>query len=111
MQDTARRIAAFLGEQSYVRVITHIDADGITSGAIASLALDRAGIRNHVEFIKQLDNQKVNALRDLDGTLWFTDLGSAKLDNFDPSRTVVTDHHMPQSGEDVPVPSTALAAA
>lgn len=108
MQDTARRIAAFLRKQSHVRVITHIDADGITSGAIASLALDRAGIPNKVEFIKQLDNQHVDELRGSTGALWFTDLGSAKLHNFDPDRTIVTDHHMPQSSEDALGPSGAI---
>jgi single-stranded-DNA-specific exonuclease len=104
MRETARRIAGFLMEQPHVRVVTHIDADGITSGAIASLALDRAGVPNEVEFIKQLDNQKVDELRQREGVIWFTDLGSAKLDRFDPARTVVTDHHMPQSSEEISDP-------
>jgi len=97
MLNTAARIADFLTQQSFVKVVTHIDADGLTSGAIASLALDRAGIEHEVEFIKQLDDAKVQELRSFDGALWFTDLGSGKLDAFDPQRTVVTDHHIPQT--------------
>jgi len=98
MRTVASRIADFLRHQSFVKVVTHIDADGLTSGAIASLALDRVGIPHEVEFIKQLDDPKVKELRDFDDTIWFTDLGSGKLPAFDPERTLVTDHHVPQSG-------------
>ena len=103
MQHIALRIAEFLIRAPHVRVVTHIDADGITSGAIASLALRRAGIPHEVEFIKQLDDQVVEELRIHEGILWFTDLGSAKLHRFDPARTVVTDHHTPQNGDPEPV--------
>ena len=98
MLTTATRIAEYLKTQSFVKVVTHIDADGITAGAIASLALDRAGIEHEMEFIKQLDGPKVRELKEETRPLWFTDLGSAKLSEFDPSRTIVTDHHIPQDG-------------
>jgi len=97
MLATASRIAEFLSSQTGIRVVTHIDADGISSGAIASLALERAGIPHEVEFIKQLDGEKVKELQAVPKVIWFTDLGSAKLDSFDPERTIVTDHHIPQT--------------
>jgi len=96
MQKRAERIAEFLKTQDFVKVVTHIDADGITSGAIASIALERAGIEHEVEFAKQLDNKKVEELKAYEGTIWFTDLGSGKIQEF-PGRDniIVTDHHIP----------------
>ena len=63
MREDARRLAEILGRQKNVRVVTHIDADGICAGAIASLALERAGIGCNVEFVKQLDPETVEKLR------------------------------------------------
>jgi single-stranded-DNA-specific exonuclease len=63
MKEDARRLADILRRQKKVKVVTHIDADGICAGAIASLALERAGIGCDVEFVKQLDPETVEKLR------------------------------------------------
>jgi RecJ-like exonuclease len=63
MKDDARRLAQILLGRKRVRVVTHIDADGICAGAIASMALDRAGIGCDVEFVKQLDPETVEKLK------------------------------------------------
>lgn len=63
MKEDAQRLAGILRRQRHVRVVTHIDADGICAGAVASLALDRAGIQNDVEFVKQLDPETIARLR------------------------------------------------
>ena len=103
MRKRAKRIAEFLKAQDFVKVVTHIDADGITSGAIASIALERAGIEHEVEFAKQLDNKKVEELRNYEGTIWFTDLGSGKIQEFrGRENIIVTDHHIPGVGGDKP---------
>ncbi|OYR91887.1 recombinase RecJ [Halorubrum sp. E3] len=81
---------------------SHIDADGLTSGAIASTALARAGIDHEVVFEKQLDAESIAgiAAREFDVVL-FTDFGSGQLDviadheergDFVP---VIADHHQP----------------
>lgn len=47
MRRMARDLAAAaraLKDASSVRVMTHIDADGITAGAIADITLERMGI-------------------------------------------------------------------
>ena len=87
---------------------SHIDADGLTSGAIATTALRRAGVPVETVFEKQLDEKAVRriAATDYDVVL-FTDFGSGQLDviaeveaegAFTP---VIADHHQPAgAGED-----------
>ena len=85
-----------------VLLASHIDADGLTSAAIASSALARAGIDHEVVFEKQLDETAVAgiAAREFE-TVLFTDFGSGQLDviaaheaagEFTP---VIADHHQP----------------
>jgi len=102
MKEDAQRLAAILRRQKKVRVVTHIDADGICAGAIASLSLDRAGIQNDVEFVKQLDPDSVARVRDIGSLLWFTDLGSGSLDMLGGIDCVISDHHTPSGAVDVP---------
>jgi RecJ-like exonuclease len=98
MREDARKIAAILRGRERVKVVTHIDADGICAGAIASLSLDRAGVKNEIEFVKQLDPESVAKVRG-DGTLlWFTDLGSGSLDMLAGLDCVIADHHTPSRG-------------
>jgi RecJ-like exonuclease len=81
-----------------VRVVSHIDADGISAGSIAYRAVRRLGLRPEVDFIKQLDDFVIERLsKDVgEGALvWFTDLGSGQLDRVRGIECVVTDHHVP----------------
>jgi len=85
-----------------VLVASHIDADGLTSAAIASTALERAGVPVETVFSKQLDEDEVAAVAAADhDTVLFTDFGSGQLDliadheaagAFTP---VIADHHQP----------------
>jgi RecJ-like exonuclease len=78
--------------------VSHIDADGISAGAVAYRACRRLGLRPEVEFIKQLDDFAMERLaKEIpEGTLvWFTDLGSGQLDRIRGVMCVVTDHHSP----------------
>lgn len=87
--------AELLSSQERIQVVSHIDADGLTSAAVASRALERAGVEHDVTFVKQLDDDAVSSLDD-EPTL-FTDLGSAKLREIDDrlETAVVVDHHEP----------------
>ncbi|MBM4248516.1 MAG: DHH family phosphoesterase [Euryarchaeota archaeon] len=95
MREDAQKLAAILRGRRRVRVVTHIDADGICAGAVASLALDRAGVENSVEFVKQLDPKTVARVRDDGALLWFTDLGSGSLEMLEGIDCVISDHHTP----------------
>jgi len=91
-----------------VLLASHIDADGLTSAAVAATALQRAGIPHEVHFFDQLDAEAVArvAATDVD-TVLFTDFGSGQLDVIAPREAageftpVVVDHHRPAEGADV----------
>ncbi|WP_434521198.1 DHHA1 domain-containing protein [Halorubrum sp. AS12] len=102
LADRATDCADRLREAGRVLLASHIDADGITSAAIASTALARAGIDHEVVFEKQLDADSIAgiAAREFD-VVCFTDFGSGQLDviadheergDFVP---VIADHHQP----------------
>ncbi|MFC7141253.1 DHH family phosphoesterase [Halosimplex aquaticum] len=85
---------------------SHIDADGLTSAAVASTALERAGLEFETVFKKQLDEAEIASIaaREYD-TVLFTDFGSGQLDaiaaheeagDFEP---VIADHHQPADAE------------
>lgn len=81
-----------------VMVATHIDADGISAGAIASTALSRLGIENEVRLLKKLDDEAIASLNASGADLvWYTDLGSGSASKLGAVPTVVTDHHVPDS--------------
>jgi RecJ-like exonuclease len=91
-------VAREIRDAEDVRIVSHIDADGICAGSIAYRACRRLDLRPDVEFIKQLDDFVIERLAKEvpEGTLvWFTDLGSGQLDRIRGVRCVVTDHHAP----------------
>ncbi|HID42435.1 MAG TPA: DHH family phosphoesterase [Archaeoglobaceae archaeon] len=94
----ARRLAEIITKQSYILVVTHIDADGITSGSIAKISLERAGIENDIIFLKQLDEEAVEKIADKNVFVWFTDLGSGQINLIEKYgiNYTITDHHVPQ---------------
>ena len=107
LETRARACAERLLEADAVLHASHIDADGLTSGAIATTALRRAGVPVETVFEKQLDEAAVArmAATDYDVVL-FTDFGSGQLDviaeyeaagAFTP---VIADHHQPATDED-----------
>lgn len=96
MQDTAKKIAEKLKKCEKIKIVTHIDADGITSASIATLALEREGIEYNIEFVKQLDTQVIKKIKDENPQLvWFTDLGSGMVEHLNGLEVVITDHHVP----------------
>jgi len=91
----ASELASVLLKQKEVLIVTHIDADGITSGSIAYQALERAGIEKEIIFTKQLDEEVVDIARGYD-FVWFTDIGSGQLDLIKDLNFIITDHHTPR---------------
>ncbi|WP_144904669.1 DHH family phosphoesterase [Halobellus captivus] len=85
-----------------VLLASHIDADGLTSAAVAASALERAEIPFETVFAKQLDEHEVARIAATDyETVLFTDFGSGQLDAIAPYAAdgsftpVVADHHQP----------------
>ena len=95
----AKECAEHIKKHSCALVVSHIDADGLTSAAIMGKALERAGIDSRIIFLRQLDPKNLQEIADMNPQLViFTDLGSGMLE---PIRSlklnaVIADHHQPQ---------------
>ncbi len=102
LADRAVACAERLLEADRVLLASHIDADGLTSAAIAASALERAGLPFETVFEKQLDEAAIGSIAATEHeTVLFTDFGSGQLDiigeyedagAFTP---VIADHHQP----------------
>lgn len=77
-------------------IVTHVDADGITSASIINQVLARMGKRPQVLAVKQLDIETIEDNHDRE--LIFTDMGSGLSDHI-PAGSVVIDHHQPHPTE------------
>ncbi len=97
IQEAARLIRAHRSDS--VTIISHMDADGVSSAGIISLALDRLNIEHRVKFVHMLYLDVVDRLSPDDLTI-FTDLGSSQLQNvrqkFVGHDVIIADHHEPQ---------------
>ncbi|MDG5758406.1 DHH family phosphoesterase [Natronococcus sp. A-GB1] len=102
LDERALACARHLRDCDRVLLASHIDADGLTSAAIAAQALERAAIPFETVFEKQLDETAIADIAATDyDTVLFTDFGSGQLDiigeheddgAFTP---VIADHHQP----------------
>jgi RecJ-like exonuclease len=106
LADRAAACARRLHDADSVLLASHIDADGLTSAAVATTALARAGVPHDVTFYKQLDAEAVAEVAATDhDTALFTDFGSGQLDVIAPRAAagaftpVVADHHQPADAE------------
>ncbi len=94
----AEEIALKIRDSESIAIVSHIDADGITAGTIAAKSLDRLGKDYRIEFVKQLNKEKIEDLKNENYELvWFTDLGSGMLHEMYGLNAVITDHHVPSS--------------
>lgn len=98
LEPAAKKISSLILQQDYVEVVAHIDADGICAAAIASGALDNAGIEHTITFLKQIDEEALESLKRRDNFVWFVDLGSGVYDEL-KTNFVISDHHIPASKE------------
>jgi single-stranded-DNA-specific exonuclease len=106
LQARAEACAERLLQADRVLLASHIDADGLTSAAVASMALERAGLPFETVFEKQLDADSIAGIAERDyDTVLFTDFGSGQLDiiadheqagDFTP---VIADHHQPADAD------------
>ncbi|MFC7071688.1 DHH family phosphoesterase [Halovenus rubra] len=102
LDERATACARRLHDAESVLLASHIDADGLTSAAIASTALERAALPHEVVFKKQLDEEEIASIaaREYD-TVLFTDFGSGQLDDITDHehagdfQPVIADHHQP----------------
>jgi len=103
VKEKAKQLAEKIKSYDDIQIISHIDADGITSASIAYKALERADKEVKVKFVKQLDENEIKRLDPPENRLiWFTDLGSGQLEDLKGIDCVITDHHEPQGQAGLP---------
>ena len=98
--------------ESTVHIYTHLDADGLSAGAILGKALYRGKIPFQITVLKQLEREEIIKIaensNDSKKFLFFADFGSGqylelieKLNNFDNKVPfIILDHHLPQNVSD-----------
>ena len=95
VDDLKSAAAAIISAES-VLVITHIDADGISSGGIAAATLERLGKEYKIIFEKKISEETIDLINtSKEDIIWICDLGSAYLSEFKRPGIVITDHHIP----------------
>ena len=96
LQDDLDRAARRIQAATDILVVAHIDADGITSAAIATETCRRLGKDYECLFAKKMDEITIDTINNSRRSLvWIVDLGSGYLSNFTRDDIVVTDHHVP----------------
>jgi RecJ-like exonuclease len=98
--DRTAKIFKSIVKHKKVKVVSHLDADGLTSAAIISKMLLRAGVNFELRILKQLSANVVDAISPTaDDVLFLADLGSGQLEIikhfFDKTQVFVIDHHEP----------------
>lgn len=106
LSERAAACATRLRSAESVLLVSHIDADGLTSAGIAAEALRRAELPHDVAFCRQLDASELERIAVSEHeTVLFTDFGSGQIDliqqhaeagAFTP---VIVDHHQIGDGE------------
>jgi len=96
----ANTLKKHIEAHEFIRVISHIDADGLAAASILGKTLQRAEAFFRIRIVKQLNEEIVNALISEERSLLiFTDLGSGNLDLLDAMlkkcEVIIVDHHKP----------------
>src|SRR3989344_3839287 len=93
IKEAINRIDA-LGNSKPLKVIGHLDTDGITSSAIFSRAMNRWGKKFSLEIVKGLEESFIDSLGE-ESVLIFLDLASGSLEQLSKKKTEVFifDHH------------------
>ncbi|MHC1625994.1 MAG: DHHA1 domain-containing protein [Methanoculleaceae archaeon] len=97
----AKRAADTICAADSITLVSHIDADGITSEGIISTALVREGIPVETVFVRQLEPLSIRRIpRDAPLTV-FTDLGAGQQNlleenGFSAENVLIVDHHVPE---------------
>ncbi|MFH1977726.1 MAG: DHH family phosphoesterase [Candidatus Aenigmatarchaeota archaeon] len=84
-----------------IRVVSHYDCDGISSGAIMVKALKRAGKKFQLSMIKQLGRGELEKICKKEYNFFvFLDIGAGQLDIIQElipeAPVIISDHHQPQ---------------
>ena len=95
VQKTVKKAADIIKKHEYARVVSHYDADGITSAGIICNALLREGIQFHTTIVSKLMSSFIQGLNE--ELIIFCDMGTAQLDlilkYLKEKGVIIIDHH------------------
>ena len=100
LKDLANKAADVIEQYEHARVISHNDADGLSSAGVICQALMRKGIHFHLTIVPRLDAAAVESIietvEDKDLVI-FCDMGSGHTDYISSIRNtmLIFDHHIP----------------
>jgi len=100
----ARECAQALKKHDEIKIISHVDADGLAAAGVICRALHKLEIGHEIKIVKQLDLPAMQSVSDADAVM-FTDLGSGSLDFMDDlgPECIVADHHQPAGSSETAV--------
>lgn len=106
MEVGLKKAAKEIEKSKDMRLVSHLDADGISAAAVALSAFSRLGKKIHLSIEKQIKPGIIEKLKKEDhGLFVFTDLGSGQLELLEElkketgKKIIVLDHHLPSSKE------------
>ncbi|MFY1644254.1 DHHA1 domain-containing protein [Methanoculleus bourgensis] len=96
-----RRAADTICEADRVTIVSHIDADGISTESILAQALSREGIPVSSVFVRQLEPMAMRHIPKDDSLKLFTDLGAGQQNlleehGLSADEVLILDHHVSQ---------------
>lgn len=102
VEEASSRLGELIGEGRFFTVFCHTDADGLSSGALTSVMLLRAGARFMTRSVQSIDEVlETGAQLPADTVIVLTDMGSGYLDElaerFGDRMLVILDHHEPEA--------------
>lgn len=101
-------LRSHINNQHVVRIISHNDADGLTSAGIFANAIKKAGGRFHVTILPRLRDSNVKELNKSRYKLFiFSDMGSGNLESISKLKgdVIIADHHQVPEGSDAEIRS------
>lgn len=91
-------------KDKHIKVVSHLDCDGLTAAAIITKALLREGLSFSLSIVKQIDSSTLEELGKEEHNCYiFTDLGSGYLSAIERKlqgkQVFIMDHHKPEETE------------
>jgi RecJ-like exonuclease len=90
-------------KEEKILIISHYDADGISSGSIIFQLLFKLGFSPHIRIVTQLDHEIINEIKSLNyDYVIFSDMGSGQkslISSIEGKNIFIIDHHQPEYSE------------
>ncbi len=101
--DSAAKQLRLVSKNEIIRIISHLDADGLSSAAILIKALSRDSRRYSLSTVHQLDETVIKQLmKEPYNVIFFTDLGSGQFrlikKHLSMKKIFILDHHQLEEG-------------